>query len=145
MTTMPHLDPTAVVERMRQALNQHDIEAFVACFAADYASEQPNHPDRAFRGSDQVRKNWSAVFEEIPDFRSEILRTCATAGTVWTEWHWTGTLAGGEPFNWRGVTISVIHDDRIALSRLYMAPVQASGPGIDAVVQQMTRGTLTEP
>ena len=55
-----------VVERLNAAMNAHDIEAFVACFHEDYESEQPAHPDRAFRGRDQVRENWSAIFEGVP-------------------------------------------------------------------------------
>jgi hypothetical protein len=62
-----------VVERLQKALNAHDIEAFVACFDADYDSKQPAHPDRGFRGREQVRQNWSAIFEGVPDFRSGLV------------------------------------------------------------------------
>jgi ketosteroid isomerase-like protein len=37
---------------MLDAMNRHDIDAFVACFDTDYSSEQPAHPGRTFRGSD---------------------------------------------------------------------------------------------
>ena len=50
-----------------------DLDAFLACFQDDYESEQPAHPDRAFRGREQVRRNWSAVFDGVPDFRAELL------------------------------------------------------------------------
>src|SRR6478609_1436712 len=63
-----------LVGRLHAAMNAHDIEAFVACFAADYDSVQPAHPDRAFRGREQVRANWSAVFTGVPDFRAELVR-----------------------------------------------------------------------
>ena len=45
------------VERWEAEWNAHDLEAFLACFQEDYESEQPAHPDRAFRGRDQVRSN----------------------------------------------------------------------------------------
>ena len=51
------------VERLNAAMNAHDIEAFVECFEEDYESEQPAHPDRAFRGREHVRRNWSAIFD----------------------------------------------------------------------------------
>jgi len=70
-------DAVGVVERLNAAMNAHDIEAFVACFHPDYDSEQPAHPERAFRGRDQVRENWSAVFAGVPDFRSELVRASA--------------------------------------------------------------------
>jgi hypothetical protein len=57
---------TPVSDRLREAMNDHDIDAFVGCFTPDYRSEQPAHPDRAFGGRDQGRTNWSAIFREIP-------------------------------------------------------------------------------
>jgi len=33
-----------LVERLRQAINKHDLDAFVACFDPDCRSEQPAHP-----------------------------------------------------------------------------------------------------
>ena len=41
---------TEMMDRVLAAMNAHDIDAFVACFATDYRSEQPAHPDRAFSG-----------------------------------------------------------------------------------------------
>jgi len=65
----PGSAPVAVLDRLRAAMNAHDLEAFVACFAPDHRSEQPAHPDRAFRGQEQVRANWGRVFAAVPDFR----------------------------------------------------------------------------
>ena len=42
-----------VAERLHAAMNARDIDAFVACFDEDYESEQPAHPDRAFRGRER--------------------------------------------------------------------------------------------
>ena len=33
-----------IMNRLQVAMNAHDLDAFVACFAADYESEQPAHP-----------------------------------------------------------------------------------------------------
>jgi hypothetical protein len=52
---------TDVIERLRDAQNAHDLDGFVACFDPRYRSEQPVHPDRAFVGSEQVRRNWAGV------------------------------------------------------------------------------------
>ena len=93
MTTGGEGSPS-VVERLNAAMNAHDLEAFLACFQDDYESEQPAHPDRAFRGREQVRRNWSAVFDGVPDFRSELLRSAADGDTVWSEWHWQGMQMG---------------------------------------------------
>ena len=133
--------PLAVIQRLHQAQNQHDIVAFVACFAADYASEQPNYPDRAFTGNAQVHKNWSAIFRDIPDFHADLIRASVSDQTGWSEWHWTGTHLDGSRFEWRGVIIMGIQGDKIGWARLYMAPVEQPAGGIDAAVKAMTRST----
>ncbi len=66
---------TEVLERLRDAQNRHDLDAFVACFDPCSHSQQPLHPDRAFVGSQQVRKNWAEVFAGVPDFRAELIRS----------------------------------------------------------------------
>ena len=144
MATNLNPSPQVIIERLHKAQNQHDLDAFVECFAQDYQSEQPLHPDRAFRGREQVRKNWSSLFSEIPDFQSELLRTAVVDETVWAEWHWYGTRAVGGQFDWRGVTLFGIQDDCIVWGRLYMEPVQETGGGIDAAVKGMTHGSPQE-
>ena len=130
-------EPAAVVERLNAALNAHDLEGFVACFSEDYASEQPAHPDRAFRGRDQVRENWSAVFAGVPDFRSELLRVAADGDTAWSEWRWRGTQSDGAPLDMAGVIICGVSDGRIVWARLYVEPVEQAGAGIEAAVRRM--------
>jgi hypothetical protein len=71
-----------ITDRLLAAMNAHDLDAFVACFAVDYESQQPAHPNRAFRGRDQVRKNWQGVFAGIPDFTAEILLSVAMVNGV---------------------------------------------------------------
>ncbi|RIK44576.1 MAG: nuclear transport factor 2 family protein [Chloroflexi bacterium] len=137
-------DPQSVIDRLQAAQNQHDLEAFLACIASDYQSEQPVHPDRAFHGREQVRKNWSVMFSGVPDFRSEMLRSVVEGDTVWTEWHWSGTHTDGRPFAMRGVTIFGVRDERIVWGRLYMEPVQQTGAGIDAQIERWAQGTPTE-
>lgn len=123
---------TEVIERLHAAMNAHDIDAFVACFAPDYDSVQPAHPDRAFTGSDQVRKNWSEMFAGVPDLRSELLRVVEDGDAVWSEWHWQGT-----GLDMAGVTVMGIRDGQIAWARLYMETIEV-GEGIDAVVRDLS-------
>jgi hypothetical protein len=131
---------TDVLERLRDAQNAHDLDAFVACFDLGYRSEQPVHPDRAFVGGGQVRANWAEVFAGVPDFRVELLRSAREGDTGWAEWHWHGTRTDGTRLDMRGVTIFGIRDDRIAWGRLYLEDVQA-GQGIDQAVRHMAQGT----
>jgi hypothetical protein len=122
----------SVVERLNAAFNARDIDAFVALFAPHYDSVQPAHPDRAFTGREQVRENWSAIFAGVPDFRSELVRTCAEGETVWSEWRWQGTQ-----LDMAGVIVMGIRDEQIAWARLYVEPIEQAGAGIDAAVRRM--------
>lgn len=128
----------SVVERLDAAFNARDIEALVALFAADYDSVQPAHPDRAFSGREQVRENWSAIFAGVPDFRAELVGTCAEGESVWSEWRWRGTQ-----LEMAGVIVMGIRDERIAWARLYVEPVEQAGAGIEAAVEGMTGGAET--
>jgi ketosteroid isomerase-like protein len=131
-------DPRVVLERLLAALNAHALEQMVGCFADDYRSEQPAHPARAFVGVEQVRKNWGALLEQIPDLRAELIASAVDGDTVWAEMRWTGTKTEATPLDERGVTILGIRDDRIAWGRLYMEEVEANGAGIDETVDEMT-------
>jgi predicted SnoaL-like aldol condensation-catalyzing enzyme len=122
-----------VVERLRDAMNQHNLEALLECIDDSYRSEQPAHPNRGFGGKEQVRKNWSALFESFPDFKAELLRYTADGDTVWTEWHWT---AAG--LNFTGVTLFGVRADRIVWGRLYMEPVEVEGEDINEAMRTMT-------
>jgi len=126
-----------VVERLRAAMNARDIDAFVACFAEGYDSKQPAHPDRAFTGRDQVRENWSAIFDGVPDFTAELVAAATDGETEWSEWHWRGTHGDGTKLDMAGVIVAGVRDGRWAWARLYVEPVERAGAGIDAAVRSI--------
>jgi hypothetical protein len=64
-----------VIERLYQALNEQNLEALLSCLVANFQGEHPLHLDRAFEGIEQVRKNWSIIFQNVPDFRAEFLQS----------------------------------------------------------------------
>lgn len=130
-------DPRALMARLTAAQNAHDLEAMLACFHADYRSEQPLYPARTFTGVDQVRANWGALLEAIPDFHTDTLSTAADGDTVFSEVHWTGTKADGTRLDERGVIVMGVRDDRVAWGRLYVDEVVHESPNIDEVVRHM--------
>ena len=127
----------AVSERLVQAMNAHDLDAEVACFRDDYRSEQPAHPARTFIGREQVRQNWSKLFESIPDFRAELLRLAVVGDEEWSEWLWHGTKDDGTPLDERGVTIFGIREGQIAWARLYLEETEREGADITETVRRM--------
>jgi ketosteroid isomerase-like protein len=119
-------------------MTAHDIDTFVACFAEDYESRQPAHPDRAFRGRDQVRENWSVIFDGVKDFSSELVATAVAGDTEWSEWRWRGTQADGTKLDMAGVIVAGVSGEALTWARLYVEPVEQEGAGIEAAVREMS-------
>jgi len=132
--------PAAVVERLLEAINAHDLEAMVACFADDYVNEWPAHPQRGFRGSEQVRRNWSQIFAGVPDLRARLPRIAVDSDTVWAEWDISGTRRDGVAHLMRGVSIFGVTEDRLAWVRFYLEPVEETSGDVNAFTHQ-TVGT----
>lgn len=127
--------PGAVVERLLQATNDHDIEALVSCFAIDYRNETPAHPDRGFTGRAQVRRNWDQMFAAVPDLRADVT-WIADERAVWSEWEMRGTRRDGAPHLLRGVVIFGVEDSEATWARFYLEPVEVGGPDADEAVRQ---------
>jgi ketosteroid isomerase-like protein len=131
--------PREILERLERAMNARDLDAMLACVHEDYQSEQPAHPERGFGGRDQVEKNWSALFESMPDFHAEMLDMAVHDEAAWTEWRWTGSRADGSRLDMRGVTLFRIEGGLIISGRLYMEEVEEAGADIDASVRRLSR------
>ena len=127
----------AVVNRLLEAVNEHDLDGLAACFADDYVNETPAHPQRGFRGSEQVRRNWTQIFASVPDIQARLPRTAVDGSTAWTEWEMWGTRADGAAFLMRGVVIFTIPDDLITAARFYLEPVEESSGDIDAATRRV--------
>jgi SnoaL-like protein len=119
-------------------MNARDIDAFVDCFDEGYESEQPVHPDRAFRGREQVRANWSAIFDGVPDFQAELVATAVSGEVEWSEWRWRGTQSDGGSLDMAGVIVGGVSGGRLVWARLYVEPVEQGGAGIDGAVRRMS-------
>jgi ketosteroid isomerase-like protein len=128
----------SILDRLTQAMNSRDIDAFVALFAEDYDSQQPAHPDRAFRGRDQVRANWSEIFAAVPDFQADLIAAAGAGATVWSEWRWHGTHADGTRLEMAGVIVFGVRDGLFDWARLYVEQVEHDGAGIAAAVNKMS-------
>ena len=84
--------PAAVVERLREAINARDLDALAACFAPNYLSEVPAHPDRAFRGHEQMRRNWTQIFGGVSDIAATLLGCTLAGDTAWADMHFIPAL-----------------------------------------------------
>ncbi len=131
-------DPRELMDRLTAAQNAHDLEGMLSCFHEDYRSEQPQFPARTFQGVEQVRANWSALLDAMPDFHAEVLRSAVDGDVVFVEVHWTATKVDGTPLEERGVILMGVRDDRVAWGRFYIDEVEPESADIDAVVRHMT-------
>ena len=128
----------AFVERLLRAVNAHDLDGIVACFAPDYLNETPAHPARGFRGTDQVRKNWEQILAFVPDLTADVLRSVAHEGTVWSEWEHRGTRRDGSPHLMRGVVIFGVADGQATWARFYLEPVEGDSGTVDDAIRRLS-------
>ena len=134
--TQSQTDPEAMVQRLQRATNEHNLEALVACFSANYRNETPAHPERGFTGRDQVRSNWTQIFAAIPDVTCEVVRCAVDRETVWSEWEHRGTRPDGTPHLMRGVVIFGVEDGCATWARFYLEPVQDGAGTVDHAVRE---------
>jgi ketosteroid isomerase-like protein len=118
-------DAMEVVTRFVNACNRHDADGVYACLHPDFDSIQPMYPTRNFRGADQVRRNWQAIFDAEPGFRLTVLRSAAVDDTIWLELH-----GAGEDAEVAGVFVMGIQGDRIRWARIYSALVEPVPEGV---------------
>jgi ketosteroid isomerase-like protein len=122
------------IQRLLDAVNDHDLAALAACFAEDYRNETPAHPARSFRGREQVRRNWEQLFGAIPDLAATVTARADAGTTVWTEWEMRGTRPDGGTHLMRGVVVFETASDEISAARFYLEPVDPDPAGVDAAI-----------
>ena len=135
MTNVIEEGTRAMVERLTEAVNAHDLEALTSCFALEYRNETPAHPARGFQGRSQVRRNWEQIFAAVPDITAEV-RSIADADTAWSEWEMRGTRRDGSPHLMRGVVIFGVEGSEATWARFYLEPVQEGGGDVDETIRR---------
>jgi len=116
----------SVVDRMVDAINEHDLERLVECFAPSFSNLWPAHPARSFTGRDGVRRTWETIFQAHPDIQVTLTTRAHSGDETWGEWEFKAEQGDGSPTFWqRGVIIVVVDSELIVQSRFYMEPVEA--------------------
>jgi hypothetical protein len=102
-----------VADRVLVALNAHDVEAFVACYAEDATIE--NGYDRvAARGHDELRARYGSAFADYPELRVELISRTIVGEFVVQEEKVTGR---GD--HHRHVAVYLIEEGLIKRERLF--------------------------
>jgi ketosteroid isomerase-like protein len=123
-----------LLERMRAALDAHDLDTFVEFFRDDYVGERPRHPGSLMSSREDIRRNWAEVISDVPDLRVDVPAAVQDGGTIWSEWRAYGTARSGAMLELRGVIIFGIQDGLVAWSRMYMEPVEHEGVPLSDLV-----------
>jgi hypothetical protein len=131
------MDPLELVEQLRLAVDAHDIDGIVRCFAPDFRNETPVHPRRGFQGADQVRANWTRILAGVPDIRATVLRSALDGDVIWSEWELGGTRGDGEPQLLRGVIIFGLAGTTFSWNRFYLEPVDPGDDDVDEAVGRL--------
>ena len=111
-----------VIKRLIGAINTHDLDAMVSNFADDVACEWPAHPVQSFRGADNVRRNWAAIFARFPEISIEVTASATVGDEFWGEFHYVRPGAA----DMRGVIVITVRGDEIVRTRFYMEEVDAA-------------------
>ena len=117
----------AVLQRVLDGFNAHDLDAILANFVEDCVFESPRGPDpwgRRFVGKYEVRAGLGARFRGIPDvsYRGEGDFVAGDRGV--SEWTLTGTTVDGERLEVRGCDLWTFRGDRITRKDSYWKIVE---------------------
>jgi ketosteroid isomerase-like protein len=113
-------DPPKLLTRMLDAMNQHDLEAFLACFAERYRGDGPGGGNGIVRSRDDLRSEWEESLREGSDFHADLVGWAAEGDEIWAEWRWRGTRPDGTRRRERGVAIYRVEDEVLVAGRLYL-------------------------
>jgi len=120
-------DRLAVLERMLDAFNAHDLDAIMSLFAEDCVFESPRGPEawgRRFQGLDAVREGLGARFTTIPDVHYGDGSHFVSGDRGVSEWTLTGTTADGVRLNVRGCDIWTFRDDKVVVKNSFWKIVE---------------------
>ncbi len=99
-----------LAQRQLDAYNAGDIDAFVACYAADVEVFDLHSGERRMHGTEQLRARYGALFEANPDQHAELLGRIVQGATAVDHERVTGRASGGVVF---AVAIYQVEDELI--------------------------------
>lgn len=102
----------SVVDRLLEALNAQDLDAFIACYEPD-ATIEDGYDRVVARGHEGLRARYGPMFESLPDLRVEAGSRTDVGEFVVQDEHVTGRGAAE-----RHVAVYLVRDDAIVRERL---------------------------
>jgi ketosteroid isomerase-like protein len=112
----------AVLERVLDGFNRHDLDAIMAEFADDCMFESPRGPDpwgTRYDGKDAVREGLGARFTGIPDVSYDGHGDFVSGERGASEWTLRGTTVDGRRLELRGCDLWTFRGDEIVRKDSY--------------------------
>jgi ketosteroid isomerase-like protein len=112
----------AVLERMLDGFNRHDLDAIMSLFAQDCVFEAPRGPDpwgRRFEGKEAVAEGLQARFTGIPDVGYEGHGDFVSGDRGASEWTLRGTTIDGQRIEVRGCDLWTFRGDEVVLKNSF--------------------------
>lgn len=123
---------SSVIAGHFKAINNHDVKAVAATYAADAQVFSPNW-EGAKTGQDSVANIYSRYFKSTPDLVYNVLNTINTGNIITVEYSFSGTLSnpeGGTPdymkgkkYTLQGCAIFILKDNKIIKETNYFDQV----------------------
>ena len=117
----------AVLERVLDGFNRHDLAAIMAEFTDDCVFESPRGPDpwgRRYEGREVVAEGLGARFTGIPDVSYEGHGDFVSGDRGVSEWTLRGTTVDGQRLEVRGCDLWTFRGERIVRKDSYWKIVE---------------------
>lgn len=92
------------IEALHQLHTDRDVEALVSLFA-EQATLSKLGAQHQERGPEGARRFWTDYREVFDDIEATFTHTVSDDAGVALEWTSTGSLSGGHPFSYAGVSV----------------------------------------
>jgi ketosteroid isomerase-like protein len=123
-------EATALFERRRAAWLAADVAAYLGCWVDDLVLETPG---RVLRGRDEYRRLLERSFAWARPRSFEFHHLAVNGDVVLAEWTISVERRAGGAVEWRGMSVSRVHDGRIVWWREYYADPAALARAADGV------------
>lgn len=109
---------TRFTEALQKLHTDRDAEALVALFSQDATLSKLGDQHEA-QGPDGARTFWEQYRGVFDDIEATFFHTVADDSSVALEWTSTGSLSGGHPFSYHGISVLEGDGEQITAFRTY--------------------------